>query len=135
MLILWIGAVAGCGGEDEPRAAPTPPSEKPAQRPSPPPSVDPAHCPPALANCQSASGRILYVERTDPDGDGDAHFVLLSRESITAPGITVVDVGADLRPRPLPGPGDQLSAAGPVYTGSHRQRQIQAEIVRVARER
>ena len=68
----------------------------------------------------------------DPDGDGDAHFVLLDRGGITAPGITVVDVAAGLRPRPLPGPGDELSAAGPVQTGSYGQRQIEADVVLVA---
>ncbi len=60
--------------------------------------------------------------------------MLASREGLTAPGITVVDVRRDLRPRPLPGPGDRLSAAGPVYTGSYGQRQIEATEVFV-RER
>jgi hypothetical protein len=69
----------------------------------------------------------------DPDGDGDAHFVLASRESVTAPGITFVDVKRSLRPSPLPGPGQYLSAAGPVYTGSHGQEQIEATALRVGR--
>ena len=73
------------------------------------------------------------MERVDPDGDGDAHFVLASRESITGPGISVVDVRRDLRPSPLPGPGDRLSAAGRVQTGSYGQRQIEAVAVRVTR--
>jgi hypothetical protein len=72
------------------------------------------------------------VERVDPDGDGDAHFVLASPDSITAPGISVVDVRRDLRPKPLPGPGDHLSAAGLVQRGSYGQRQIEAVIVSVA---
>jgi hypothetical protein len=42
------------------------------------------------------------------------------------PALTVVDVKRSLRPSPLPGPGDRLSAAGPVYRGSHGQRQIEA---------
>ncbi len=68
----------------------------------------------------------------DPDGDGDAHFVLASRQGITAPGISVIDVRKDLRPRPLPGPGDRLSAAGRVQVGSYGQRQIEAVAVSVA---
>jgi hypothetical protein len=72
------------------------------------------------------------VERVDPDGDGDAHFVLASPDGITAPGISVVDVRRDLRPKPLPGPGDRLSAAGLVQRGSYRQRQIEAVAVAVA---
>jgi hypothetical protein len=102
-------------------------------RPVEPLRVHPARCPPGLAGCESASGRIVYVERVDPDGDGDAHFVLASLDGITAPGISVIDVRRDLRPRPLPGLGDAVSAAGPVHLGSYGQRQIQAEILHVAR--
>ena len=91
-----------------------------------------AKCPAEASNCESAGGRILYVERVDPDGDGDAHFVLLSSDSITAPGISVIDVRPGLRPDPLPGPGERISAAGPVYQGSYGQRQIHADVVNVA---
>ena len=59
--------------------------------------------------------------------------MLASEEGITAPGISVIDVRADLRPETLPGPGDRVSAAGPVYTGSYGQRQIQADVVNFAR--
>jgi hypothetical protein len=92
---------------------------------------DRAACPEHAANCRSATGTIAYVERVDPDGDGDAHFVLLDSPGITATGITVVDVAAELRPHPLPGPGESLSAAGPVYRGSYGQRQIEADVVTV----
>jgi hypothetical protein len=102
---------------------------------SPAPPAKRATCPPNAGNCRSASGVVLYVERVDPDGDGDAHFVLASRESITAPGISVIDVKRSLRPSPLPGRGDRLSAAGPVYRGSYGQRQIEAIELNVARAR
>jgi hypothetical protein len=69
----------------------------------------------------------------DPDGDGDAHFVLASRDSITGPGISAIDVRKGLRPDPLPGPGDRISAAGPVQRGSYGQRQIHALRLNVAR--
>jgi hypothetical protein len=109
---------------------------EPAERPSSPaPPLEPAACPADAGNCRSASGRVLYVERVDPDGDGDAHFVLASGDSITAPGISVVDVKRSLRPSPLPGRGDRLSAAGPVYRGSYGQRQIEAVELNVARAR
>lgn len=130
-----LASVAGCGGgEDAPEA---PDRERPAE----PPAVEErrvaplrrAACAPASARCRAASGRILFVERVDPDGDGDAHFVLRSAAGVTAPGITVVDVRRDLRPDPLPGPGDRLSAAGPVHTGSYGQRQIEAVEVFAAR--
>jgi hypothetical protein len=95
--------------------------------------ASPATCDPRAANCEQATGRIVYVERVDPDGDGDAHFVLVGSDSITAPGLSAIDVRRDLRPHPLPGPGDLISAAGPVYTGSYGQRQIQASGLRFAR--
>ncbi len=120
--------LVGCGGDDDPKARKTP---APPERPSTP--LRAASCSPESANCRAASGTIVFVERVDPDGDGDAHFVLASRAGVTAPGITVVDVRPGLRPRPLPGPGDRLSAAGPVYTGSYGQRQIEAVEVFVQR--
>jgi hypothetical protein len=104
-------------------------------RSSPSPPLQPARCPPEAGKCRSATGRILYVERVDPDGDGDAHFVLASRESITGPGMSVIDVKRSLRPSPLPGRGDRISAAGPVYRGSFGQRQIEAVELHVARVR
>lgn len=124
---------AGCG-EDSP---PAPDTSQPALRDSAPPARPApgpaARCPSGLTGCRTATGRILYVERVDPDGDGDAHFVLASREGVTAPGISVIDVRRDLRPHPLPGPGDRLSGAGLVQTGSYGQRQIEAVRVRVVR--
>jgi hypothetical protein len=99
------------------------------------PPLELATCPSEAANCRSATGRVLYVERVDPDGDGDAHFVLASRDSITGPGISVIDVKRSLRPSPLPGRGDRMSAAGPVYRGSYGQRQIEAVELHVTRTR
>jgi hypothetical protein len=95
--------------------------------------ASPAECDHAAGNCETATGRIIYVERVDPDGDGDAHFVITGDDAITLPGLSVIDVERDMRPRPLPGPGDLVSAAGPVYTGSYGQRQIQATELRFAR--
>jgi hypothetical protein len=98
---------------------PTPsPTPKPA-------TVRRAHCAADAENCAAATGRVIYVEAVDPDGDGDAHYVLAGA-SVTAPGLSVIDVGPQLRPRRLPRPGDLVSAAGPVFTGSHGQRQIEA---------
>jgi hypothetical protein len=137
-------ALAGClgsSGDDAPDPAPKPPSgaDRPVRTageriaPPPTPRLRQAKCPPDLSNCSTANGRIIYVERVDPDGDGDAHFVLMSSQSITLPGISVIDVEKSLRPHPLPEPGDRVSAAGPVYRGSYGQKQIQAIEVRIAR--
>lgn len=92
----------------------------------------PSHCPTGLPACRTTSGRIVYVERVDPDGDGDAHFVIVDPRSITLPGLTAIDVRKGLRPHPLPEYGDLLSAAGPVQTGSHGQSQIHALELHVA---
>ena len=123
-------ALVSCSGEAETAGGPPRSDTEANRRETAPPR---ARCPAGLSNCREASGRIAYVERVDPDGDGDAHFVLLSRTGITGPGLTVVDVKKSLRPSPLPGPGDRLSAAGPVYEGSFGQRQIEAIEVRVSR--
>jgi hypothetical protein len=96
--------------------------------------VKPSHCPSGHPDCRSAAGEIIYVERVDPDGDGDAHFVLRDPDGITLPGITVIDVRKGLRPHPLPGVGDTVSAAGPVQIGSYGQEQIHALEVHVAGE-
>jgi hypothetical protein len=80
-----------------------------------------------------ASGRVIYVEKVDPDGDGDAHFVTASEQSVTLPGITIFDVRTDLRPDPLPGVGDLVGGAGPVYPGHAGQKQIQVDEFHVAR--
>jgi hypothetical protein len=46
----------------------------------------PSHCPPGHPACRETYGRIVYVERVDPDGDGHAHFVVADRQGITLPG-------------------------------------------------
>jgi predicted small lipoprotein YifL len=126
-------SLAGCGeGEPaEPRSAAAAPSGPDRSAASAPARLRPPPCPSSVAGCERASGAVLYVERRDPDGDGDAHVVLASAEGITAPGLSVIDIKPDLRPDPLPGPGDQVAAAGPVYSGSFGQRQIEAIAVRV----
>lgn len=138
MRVLAAGAaillLSGCSGGEE--SDPEPPRTDPTVAEQPPPRkplLRASHCPADLRNCATASGRIIYVERVDPDGDGDAHFVIASHDSITLPGMSVIDVRRSLRPHPLPGPGDRLSAAGPVYRGSYGQRQIEAIELHVAR--
>ena len=97
------------------------------------PGLEASSCPSELSNCVVASGRVIYVEAVDPDGDGDAHFVTSSRQSVTLPGITVFDVKAGLRPDPLPSVGDLIGGAGPVFPGSRGQKQIEVIEFHVAR--
>jgi len=126
--VALLVPLGGCGdGGDGETTDSSPPSR--ASDPtssSPPAEVAPSQCPPGLPGCRSTEGRIVYVERVDPDGDGDAHFVVADPQGITLPGLTAIDVRKGLRPQPLPGPGDLISAAGPVQTGSYGQSQIHA---------
>ena len=121
--------VVGCTDEPGGKGAQAPPPE-PERKASTPRSVKPVRCPPSAADCRSATGRVVFLEAVDPDGDGDLHVVLAGEQGITGPGITVVDIAPHLRPRRLPRPGDLVAAAGPVYRGSYGQRQIQAVQVR-----
>ena len=94
---------------------------------APPPEV---RCPPDLENCRAATGRIVYVESVDPDGDGDLH-VVVAAGGISLPGLTSLDVSKDLRPARDPRIGQRAGGAGPVYRGSFGQRQIQVVRFRV----
>ena len=85
-----------------------------------PPWEHPLHCRdtdgPA---CREVSGRIVYIEREDPDGDGDAHLVLVGRSSVTKRFISIIKIGRPTRPRRLPGWGSWVSAVGHLDFGSH----------------
>jgi hypothetical protein len=133
--LVALTAIAGCGDENDTSGFGTQPlieQSSPGQKGSDADTVTPARCPPDLPSCRAAEGRIVYVERVDPDGDGDAHFVILDSQGITLPGLTAIDVGKGLRPDPLPGAGDLVSAAGPVQAGSYGQSQIHALELHVA---
>ena len=126
-------ALPSCGGGDSTTVVgPAAPEESKLDR-LPTETVAPSHCPPGHPTCRETVGQIVYVEANDPDGDGDAHLVVLDPQGITFRGLTSIDVRAGLRPQPLPGPGDLVSAAGPVQTGSFGQSQIHALELHVGR--
>lgn len=132
-VVLGAAVAAGCGGDGARPAHPADVEEtrreraerrqRQARRPPAP------TCPPQAANCRAAAGRVIGLESVDPDGDGDLHLILASRTSITLPGITVLDINKDLRPAVDPRIGDWAAGAGPVYSGSYGQSQIQVERV------
>jgi hypothetical protein len=95
---------------------------------------EPVRCPAGAEGCREATGRVVFVERVDPDGDGDLH-VVLAAGGISLPGLTAVDVRRGLRPARDPRIGDLASAAGPVQRGSYGQRQIHALRFRVRADR
>ena len=135
--VALVCLASGCGGDGETTStgARSEADVRSATQDAQPPAAETvarAHCPAGLPGCRTTEGRIVYVERVDPDGDGDAHFVISDRQGITLRGLTAIDVRKGLRPRPLPGIGDLISAAGPVQTGSYGQSQIHAVELHVA---
>jgi len=134
-LLVSAALVAGCdSGGDAPAGTAQPPVAASPGADAREPTVHHARCPADAGNCAAVTGRVIYVEAVDPDGDGDAHYVLAGG-NVTAPGVSVIDVRRDLRPRRLPRRGDLVSAAGPVYTGSYGQHQIEAVEVNHQRRR
>ncbi len=137
--LVAVMAAAGCGGSDSAAPASTAAGPSPSQLAGRPgerratPGLVPARCRGPASNCRAATGRVVYVERIDPDGDGDLHVVLLDTRSLSAPGVTVLDVSRELRPDRDPEPGDLVTGAGPVYKGSYGQRQIQVTTFRTVR--
>jgi hypothetical protein len=91
---------------------------------------EPVRCPDGVPGCAEVTGSVVFVERVDPDGDGDLH-VVVADGSISLPGLTAVDVRPGLRPGRDPEIGDRASAAGPVQRGSFGQDQIHALRFRV----
>jgi len=128
-------ALAGCGsGVDEESESPSGTGAEPSRPVVEAEPLARSHCPAGVPACRTAEGRIVFVERVDPDGDGDAHFVIADPQGISLPGITAIDVRRGLRPDPLPRIGQRISAAGPVQTGSYGQSQIHAIELHVAGE-
>jgi hypothetical protein len=131
-------AVGGCGGSDAPPRAETP---APTRTATATPEATPRsarrlrapRCRPEVPDCARVSGRIVYVERVDPDGDGDLHVVVTDRQGVTLAGLTSIDVSKDLRPRRDPRVGERAAAMGPVQTGSYGQSQIHALVFRTRR--
>ena len=140
LIAMLTIAVAACGSDapvqnagiaqEAPRTARDERSSKAAspEPAAPRPRVRRARCPVGVAGCVAVTGRVIYVEAVDPDGDGDAHYVLAGGD-VTAPGLTVIDVARERRPRRLPRRGDLVSAAGTIETGSHGQQQIAAAVL------
>jgi hypothetical protein len=129
--------LAGCGGAPEaPRSSATPTPDATPTATAAPRATRPLarpRCRDEIPNCASTSGRIVFVERVDPDGDGDLHVVVADRRGVTLRGLSAIDVSKDLRPRRDPRIGERAAAMGPVQTGSYGQDQIHALVFRTRR--
>jgi len=135
--LIVVVALAGCGGGDAPTRTPAKrPSATAAPSASPKPRqarLRAASCRAEVPDCARVSGRIVYVERVDPDGDGDLHVVVTDPRGVTLPGLTSIDVSKELRPPRDPRVGERAAAMGPVQTGSFDQSQIHALVFRTRR--
>jgi len=115
----------------EPGAGPSPPAAQSRPRTDRSGETPRVRCPQGVGNCRAVSGRIVFIESVDPDGDGDLHVVLAGKASVTAPGLSSIDVKPSLRPARDPRIGDRAAAAGTVENGSFGQGQIHALRFRV----
>ena len=139
--LIVVVALAGCGGGGDDAPARTPakrpsPTASPSASPKPKPRrvrLRAPSCRAEVPDCARVSGRIVYVERVDPDGDGDLHVVVTDPRGVTLPGLTSIDVSKELRPRRDPRVGERAAAMGPVQTGSFDQSQIHALAFRTRR--
>jgi hypothetical protein len=143
LAVLAAGCGDGGGAEQQPRAqtptatATASPSATATPRATPKPSrptlLRAPRCRAEVPDCHNVSGRIVYVERVDPDGDGDLHVVVTDHAGVTLAGLTSIDVSKDLRPRRDPRIGERAAAMGPVQTGSYGQSQVHALVFRARR--
>lgn len=67
-----------------------------------------------VARCGWISGRVLWVERDDPDGDGDEHAVVVAGSRLV-----IVKRRRGASADRLPGPGRRLVAVGKVSSGRY----------------
>jgi hypothetical protein len=77
-----------------------------------------------VPNCAAVTGRVLHIQRHDPDGDGDIHLILISKDSLTGPGISLVKIPIDRRPDILPGRLQWVSVVGYTYYGQDGEKNL-----------
>ena len=85
-----------------------------------------------MPGCRAVRGTVLYVERVDPDGDGDLH-VVVDAGSITLPGMTAIDIAPTCARAATRASATASAPPARSQTGSYGQSQIHALELRVAR--
>lgn len=63
--------------------------------------------------CAHVAGRVVWIQRHDPDGDGDRHLIVVGRLHPR-----IIKVPATLPVSHLPGIGTRIDAVGYLYRGS-----------------
>jgi hypothetical protein len=77
------------------------------------------------ARCSRVVGRVIWLQRHDPDGDGDRHWLVLSRFHVR-----IVKLKKEVAVTKLPGVGDQLEATGVTGEGASGHTEINAQVLR-----
>jgi hypothetical protein len=75
----------------------------------------------ANPTCAHVTGRVVWTQRHDPDGDGDRHFVVVARLHPR-----IVKIAATLPVSHLPRYGTQIDAVGYLYLGASGKLEIAA---------
>jgi hypothetical protein len=88
---------------------------------------------PASSGCAVAQGRVVYIQRHDPDGGGDLHVILASGQSVSFPMLSIVKFQRGKHPHPPIGWGDWVSARGYLMRGSHQKEAVVTIDYRIAR--
>jgi hypothetical protein len=75
--------------------------------------------------CHEVTGRVVVSENVDSDKDGDLHLVLLSKQSISGPGVSIIKVPREMRPAHVPGFGTWITAVGFTFQGQRGKQELQ----------
>lgn len=121
LLLILLGAVALVAGSDyhqvptvfidRPGDPPAPRWTKSCQR------RDPDTGDAYVLSCARVRGRVVYVEGDDPDGDGDAHALVVAGPRLVIVKYPGAVDGAPPGSTMVPGLGDRVEAAGAVSRG------------------
>lgn len=79
--------------------------------------------------CARVAGRVVWIQKHDPDGDGDRHLIVISR---LRPHI--VKVPLDLPLHRLPRLGSRISATGWIVTGASGHYELDPVLLHAAGE-
>jgi hypothetical protein len=71
--------------------------------------------------CVHVKGRIVWIQRHDPDGDGDRHFVVIARLHPR-----IVKIGRDFPIAHLPRIGSAIDATGYLSEGASGHEEVDA---------
>ena len=81
------------------------------------------------AMCRRVAGRVVWIQKRDPDGDGDRHLIVVARLRPR-----IVKVPRDFPLRRLPGRGSWVDATGWVVIGASGHSEVEPRLLRTSGE-